>query len=112
MGASESSTPPDHATVDRVVKMATKDAVEKATVNQLWEKWEKDAESKGEQLPDLFLCGGHGLDSGMGEHGLHAGSRVRQSSTRMTQASCGRRTWMSGSMKDAGVSSTTGRGRR
>ncbi|CAE7470559.1 unnamed protein product, partial [Symbiodinium necroappetens] len=52
MGASESSTPPDHATVDRVVKMATKDAVEKATVNQLWEKWEKDAESKGEQLPD------------------------------------------------------------
>ncbi|CAE7798111.1 unnamed protein product, partial [Symbiodinium microadriaticum] len=52
MGASESSAPPDHATVDRVVKMATKDAVEKATVNQLWEKWEKDAESKGEQLPD------------------------------------------------------------
>eukprot|EP00439_Symbiodinium_sp_Y106_P055288 s3556_g7.t1 len=52
MGASESSAPPDHATVDRVVKMATKDAVEKATVNQLWEKWEKDAESKGETLPD------------------------------------------------------------
>ena len=25
---------------------------QKATVNQLWEKWEKDAESKGEQLPD------------------------------------------------------------